>query len=215
MLPTPTDSDLWQAFRSGSEAAFEGLYRRFYGKLFRYGRTFTHDDDLVEDCIQDLFLNLHRYRHTLRAPDEGGVAFYLFGALRNTLARQLGVLQRVREARRLPPDETDLDLTVEEALVLREFSEMQLQKLNRAVEQLPQRQREAVYLKFYSGLSFEQIASVMGVNPQSAKNFIQKALHELRRHLLLTPLVVLAQAFCSAVLPVSPRIFFGKKIFKK
>lgn len=214
MLPAPSDTDLWQAFRGGSEAAFEGLYRRFYARLFRYGRTFTHDDDLVEDCIQDLFLNLHRYRHTLKVPDEGGVGFYLFGALRNTLARQLGVLQRVREVRRPVSEETDLDLTVEEALVLREFSDIQLQKLNRAVEQLPQRQREAIYLKFYSDLSFAQIAEVMGVNPQSAKNFIQKALHELRRHLLLTPLVMLAQTLYAALLPISPRTFlknFSKK----
>jgi RNA polymerase sigma factor (sigma-70 family) len=208
-----SDTDLWNAFRGGSTAAFEGLYRRFYARLFRYGRTFTRDDELVEDCIQDLFLNLHRYRPTLKVPDANGVAFYLFGALRNTLARQLSVAQRSRDAWRYAPEETDLDLSIEEALMLQEFSEAQRQKLNRVLEGLPQRQREAVYLKFYSDLTFVQIAEVMDVNPQSAKNFIQKALHELRRHLLLVPLATLAPGLYAAVFPGAPQLL--KKISKK
>lgn len=205
-----SDAELWESFQQGHPNAFELLYRRFYTVLFRYGRTFTHDDELVEDCIQDLFLNLHRYRHTLKSlPD--GVAFYLLGALRNTLAKQLSRWQRMREP--YPASETDpqLDLSIEDALIIRQLSDEQLQSLNRALERLPQRQREAITLKFYSELSFEQIAQVMGITHQSAKNFIQKGLHTLRQH--IGPAIRITQVLYSTIFPLFPTFF--KKTFKQ
>ncbi|MFC5411746.1 RNA polymerase sigma factor [Larkinella bovis] len=204
-----SDTELWESFRKGSPEAFEQLYRRFYAVLFRYGRTFTHDDDLVEDCIQDLFLNLHRYRHNLKPVTEG-VAFYLLGSLRNTLFRQLSLLQRMRESYPATEAEASLELSVEEALITRQLSEQQVQQLDRALKQLPQRQREAITLKFYSGLSFEQIAQIMGVNHQSAKNFIQKGLQALRRQ-IGSPLRI-TKILYSCLIPVFP--YFFKKIVK-
>lgn len=44
-----TDAELWESFQKGDSGAFELLYRKFYAVLFRYGRTFTHDDKLVEE----------------------------------------------------------------------------------------------------------------------------------------------------------------------
>ncbi|GAB3918132.1 RNA polymerase sigma factor [Larkinella terrae] len=202
-----SDAELWESFRKGSPEAFEQLYRRFYAVLFRYGRTFTHDDDLVEDCIQDLFLNLHRYHYNLK-PVSDGVAFYLLGSLRNTMFRQMSLLQRMRDSYPATELESSLELSVEEALITRQLSEQQVQQLNRALEQLPQRQREAITLKFYSGLTFEQIAQVMGVNHQSAKNFIQKGLHTLRQH-IGSPLRI-TKILYSCLIPGFP--FFFKKI---
>ncbi|RYZ34990.1 MAG: sigma-70 family RNA polymerase sigma factor, partial [Sphingobacteriales bacterium] len=177
-----TDAELWELFRAGSPEAFELLYRRFYTVLFRYGRTFTHDDKLVEDCIQDLFLNLHRYGNTLK-PMTDGVAFYLLASLRNMLFRQLTLLNRLRDAYPLPETGAQIELSVEDALIIRQLSDQQIQQLNQALEQLPERQREAIVLKFYSGLALEQIAQVMGVNHQSAKNCIQKGLQALRQRI--------------------------------
>ena len=205
-----TDAELWELFRTGSPEAFELLYRRFYAVLFRYGRTFTHDDKLVEDCIQDLFLNLHRYGSNLK-PMPDGVAFYLLGSLRNTMFRQLNLLNRLRDSYSLPETGAQVELSVEDALIIRQLSDQQMQQLNQALEQLPERQREAIVLKFYSGLSLEQIAQVMGVNHQSAKNFIQKGLQALRQR--IGPAIRISQILYGSLIPILP--YFFKKMSKR
>ncbi|WP_138993446.1 RNA polymerase sigma factor [Larkinella sp. C7] len=205
-----TDAELWELFRTGRPEAFELLYRRFYAVLFRYGRTFTHDDKLVEDCIQDLFLNLHRYGSNLK-PMTDGVAFYLLASLRNMLFRQLTLLSRLRDAYPLPETGSQIELSVEDALIIRQLSDQQIQQLNQALEQLPERQREAIVLKFYSGLSFEQIAQVMGVNHQSAKNFIQKGLEALRQR--IGPAIRITQILYGSLIPILP--YFFKKSPKR
>ena len=45
---------------------------------------------------------------------------------------------------------------------------------------LPAREREALYLRYYEGLSIPEIADVMNVNRQSVSNFLQKALSKMR-----------------------------------
>lgn len=53
-------------------------------------------------------------------------------------------------------------------------------KLRKAIYQLPKRQQEAIFLKFYEGLDNEQIAELMQVNRQSVANLIFKALSTLK-----------------------------------
>ena len=66
-----------------------------------------------------------------------------------------------------------------------EISEEQSAKLKVAFEHLSKRQKEAVYLKYYSGLDYEDIGEVMDINYQSTRNLIFNALKSLRKQMLL------------------------------
>ena len=49
---------LWQAFKKGDSTAFEQLYKKYFKDLGRYGLRLNPDKDLVEDAIQDVFIDL-------------------------------------------------------------------------------------------------------------------------------------------------------------
>ena len=202
-----SETDLWNAFKAGDEQAFEEIYRLFYNPLFRYGRAIIHKDDLVEDAIQEMFLNLHRYRKTLKSVDS--ILPYLLASLKNTLLKDLKLRSRFDT---LIPDremETVIEMSIEDLLILKELSEHQILIISEALKGLPPRQREAINLKFYQELNNQQIAEVMGVNYQSVVNFIQKALQNLEK--LLT-IKYLPKNLYSLIFPV--HIIF-KSFFKK
>ena len=52
-----SDKELWIDFLSGEKEAFKTIYEKYFPELFNYGCYFLDDEDLVKDCIQDLFVN--------------------------------------------------------------------------------------------------------------------------------------------------------------
>jgi RNA polymerase sigma factor (sigma-70 family) len=175
----PNDTQLWQAFCAGDEQAFEIIYKRHFSSLLRYGRTLVHNDDLVRDAIQDVFIDLHKYRSSLKGVDT--ILPYLFRSLKNLLTKRIVAVQ---------DNETLLDsklveASVEDVLLLQELSQSQSDALQKALDGLPSRQREAIHLKFYENLSNQEIADLMGVNYQSVVNFVQRGLSQLSTSIVL------------------------------
>lgn len=176
-----TTSD-WERFRRGDDAAFERLYRAYHPVLFRYGRSLVHDDELVRDCLHDVFVNLHRYRATLNPAADPKL--YLIGTLRRMLADHLRREQNRRERNHrwaeeaLAPEET-----IEDTLTEGEAQRVRLAHVQRAYAALSRRQREAIHLRFFAGLEYAQIAQLMQVSHQSAHNFVQRGLRRMEDEL--------------------------------
>lgn len=184
------DQALWQSFREGEKQALGQLLERYYRVLKHYGLKFMVDEAVVEDCIQDLFLQLWQNREQIN--DTDSVKHYLLKALRHH------VLQYLRLQKRMTYEELDWDSSLpeepdSEALLIQQESLEQLKKIIRAqLASLPNREREALYLRFYENLSIPEIAEVMNVNRQSVSNFLQKALAKLRNQ-WLSPILL---TFC-------------------
>ena len=66
---------LWNEFRNGNADAFGELMRIHYQDLFNYATRFTKDDQLIKECIQDLFLALWTNRLTIS--ETSFVKYYL------------------------------------------------------------------------------------------------------------------------------------------
>ncbi|CCH51750.1 RNA polymerase, sigma-24 subunit, ECF subfamily [Fibrisoma limi BUZ 3] len=184
------DQALWQSFREGEKQALGQLLERYYRVLKHYGLKFMVDEAVVEDCIQDLFLQLWQNREQIN--DTDSVKHYLLKALRHH------VLQYLRLQKRMTYEEPDWDSSLpeepdSEALMIQQESFEQLKKIIGAqLASLPNREREALYLRFYENLSIPEIAEVMNVNRQSVSNFLQKALAKLRNQ-WLSPILL---TFC-------------------
>ncbi len=186
-----TPKQLWEAFQQEGERAFQRLYHYYYPLLYRYGRKFTVDHDLVKDSIQDLFLQLHDKRKSLAVPDSPTA--YLLRALRNLIFNNL---QRGSRLSPHPPEEAycfGIELSIEEAMIHEQLSREQSEQLRKSLDQLTRRQKEAVYLKFYSNLSYQEIAAVMAIQYQSAVNLVHEAIKTLGNNLIL-PLFAVAVA---------------------
>lgn len=78
-----SDEKLWESCLKGDKEAFRELYCRFYALLRNYGIKLLPDKNLVEDCVQDIFINLIQ-NHTSLSPT-ANVRGYLLKALRHKL----------------------------------------------------------------------------------------------------------------------------------
>lgn len=175
---TLSDDTLWQQLQSGDKRALGLLAERHYRALFHYGTKLTTNHALIQDCLQDLFLTLWEKRQTTSILQS--VRAYLFVALRNNILRQ--VKQQSYDEDMLESDAPD-GLTDPESLYVQVESEQTvLASLKQALERLPKRQREAIYLRYYENLSYEEIGTAMSLNRQVVANYLQNALHHLRDH---------------------------------
>jgi RNA polymerase sigma factor (sigma-70 family) len=185
--PVPEDEphlgDLWNRFRQNDEHAFDELAKRRYRLLFNYATRFTKDTELIKDCIQDLFLELWYRRAGLT--DTSYVTVYLICALRNNLLRKLKINNRLDSSADITEScerFTD-NLTVETMLISSESMSQKEREIRNAINRLPKRQQEVIFLKYYEGLSHEEISKVMEIERQSVANFLFRAISQLKTEL--------------------------------
>ena len=172
------DQELWESYRKGDKQALGALVERYYSVLRRYGLKFMVDESTVEDCIQELFLQL--WQNRLHINETCSVKHYLLKSLRHH------VIQYLRTEKHFTGPDIDWDYTLpketdaETLMIREEVIIFQLNELKRQMLTLPTREREALHLRYYEDLSVPEIAEVMNVNRQSVSNFLQKALSKLR-----------------------------------
>ncbi|TKT93057.1 sigma-70 family RNA polymerase sigma factor [Dyadobacter frigoris] len=178
------DSILWDNFRNGNEAAYTELATRYYRTLLHYGLRFTPNVQIAEDALQDLLIHLWLNRQNLN--DTPSVKFYLLKSFRHRIIKTL------------KPFSGELELTGQFEDISSEFSseevfiqnENELNLKNQVKEmmtQLPSRQREVVYLRFFQGLKSEEIGMLLSIKPQSVSNILQRALTTLRNIWPISP----------------------------
>lgn len=181
VLQQPDGEILWIHFQGGSLAAFAQLYNTHVQALYNYGRRFTGDAALVEDCIQDVFIGLWHKREQLGKTDSP--KYYLLASLRNRLFRQLAEKNRRPLLGISEKHDFEVELSHECTLVSEQLSDEQKSRLEQAIRQLTKRQREVVFLKFYENLSYDEIASLMSLEVRSAYNLVSKAIETIRQNL--------------------------------
>jgi RNA polymerase sigma factor (sigma-70 family) len=180
--PKPENSDRWNAFRAGDDAAFGEIAREHYRSLFNYGIKFSKDREFVKDCIQDLFLELWTKRETIG--DTEFVKFYLLKSLRRKIHRE-----SMRQNRLADEDELDFDAesagetSIEEQIIAGETSEELIKTLNQQLVLLTKRQQEIIYLRFFENMDNESVAQVMSISKQAVANLLYRTIQELKGRL--------------------------------
>ncbi|WP_159466869.1 RNA polymerase sigma factor [Dyadobacter sp. 3J3] len=170
--------DLWQQSKAGDSGAFCQLADKLYRTLFNYATSFTNDREYIKDAIQELMLHIWEKRQTINIQF---VTIYFLKSLRNQ------VLQEFRRNKHIYPyldldeiEEITDNHTIESEIEETENYNESQRKVRNAINELPKRQKEAIFLKFYEGLENEQIADMMQVNRQSVANLLFKAITTLK-----------------------------------
>jgi RNA polymerase sigma factor (sigma-70 family) len=168
----------WDKFRSGDLKAFTSIYSTYLRPLYNYGRKFSKNTAFIEDCIQDLFVELWKNKNQLGPANS--VKYYLYKSLRRKIFRALQ-----HENKHLPEVLTEeytfeMELSAETNLVSNQLMLEQKLVLEKALQNLTKRQREAIYLRFYENLSYEEVASIMSLELRSVYNLISKSIDTLR-----------------------------------
>lgn len=183
------DLQLWQQLKNGNKGALEQIYRGHIAELLKYGRKFSRNDSLIEDCVQDLFIELWRNREGLGMTDS--IKRYLLVALRRKVIRQLDKSKKWVSDNEPTDLDFDVEISIDHQLIAEELSEEKALQLKKAMDGLSKRQKEVIYLKYINGLDYEDISEVMGLNYQSARNLVSSALKAMKKKLLLFLLLLL------------------------
>ncbi len=171
-----SDKELWIDFISGKKDAFKTIYEKYFPELFKYGCYFSDDEDLVKDCIQDLFVNLYNYRLKLKLTDK--IRPYLIASFKRNIFNKLRS-ESEEKKRQLRIDSLSFDYSFPEDTAENDDNKIAL--LQNAMNELTARQREAIYLKYVTGLSYEELSAVMNLSYQGSRNLICHAMEKLRK----------------------------------
>lgn len=173
-----SDTDVWDKFKAGDESALSGIYHKHIDALYNYGIKFNPNGDFVKDCIQELFFELINHRANLGATNN--IRFYLLKSLRRKISRN-GKVLHLRFDNNVDDVSTNSVPSVENELIDEEVNFEMQGKIKVLLQKLSKRQKEAIYLKFYQELSYEEISEIMSISYQSSRTIIFKAIKTLRQ----------------------------------
>lgn len=174
-----SDAVVWDKFKEGNEAALSKIYHSHIDALYNYGIKFNNNGDFVKDCIQELFYELINHRSSLGSTNN--IKFYLLKSLRRKIARNSGKIIHLRfENNESEEMKANQEPSAENMLIDEETNFEMEGKVKVLLQKLSKRQKEAIYLKFYQELGYDEISEVMSISYQSARTIIFKAIKTLR-----------------------------------
>lgn len=174
--PWSTDAEWAARVRAGDEGAFEALFRMYYAPLVRFAHSYVREREAAEDLVHDVLFRVWERRAQWEL--EGSLKTYLFSAVRN---RTLDYLRHLAIRRRsaAEPGASGVPLRLAGADEAVESDEL-ADTIARAVARLPERCRQTFLLQRQEGLSYEEVARVMGVSSATVKIQMARALKALR-----------------------------------
>ena len=171
------DQQLWSNFKAGNHDAYTIIIQRYFKPMFIYAIRLSKDQDFVKDCIQDVFYNLWKRRENISHAES--VKSYLFTAIRFRIYREQKKWNNFDE---LNDDYAfDAEISIEVKLIEDQNTVELKRKLETVLRNMPPRQKEILYLRFYENMDHGRIAQIMGLNQQVVYNLLHKSLLRLRK----------------------------------
>lgn len=164
-----------------NQSFFETLFEENYRLLFSLGYRMCGDSALTKDVIQSLFMELWEKRYSLNA------VMHWKAYLRKSYYRSM--LAEMKSRQLLPADLSEEVLMLstpsyEQLLIESETTAARKKEVENALNDLPDKEKEMLQLRFKSGLSYEEIAEYTGKSKQTVYNQIYTAIKKLKGSLL-------------------------------
>ena len=156
------------------------IYEEQVDGLYFYGCKFTNDRELIKDCIHDVFVKLYEKEDLSSIQN---MKFYLLRSLKNKLIYE-SIKKSTKEVYNAtfsysqePSSDYRFDFIEDDETKQLKFY------VEKAFENLTNKQKEAVYLYYIEELSYDEIGQMLNMNRQSVKNTVHRALLRLRERL--------------------------------
>jgi RNA polymerase sigma-70 factor, ECF subfamily len=178
----PADEELMLRYGGGDAGAFETLYRRHRGPLYRFLLRQVSDAATAEELFQDVWMRVIDFRGRYEA--RAKFSSWVFAIAHNRL---MDFYRASGRAKFLAPEESEEVLAAlpaddipADALIDRKRA---TERLLAALAELPEAQREAFLLQQEGDLSVEEIGAATGVSRETAKSRLRYAIAKLRASL--------------------------------
>lgn len=173
---------VWKKICSDDKDALGSLFAATFDSLYSYGyRIIPHSED-VRDAIQDVFFQIWKYHDNLTLPDS--VRAYLFTSLRRELLNNKKAAERRIEIfNTYYIEEFDTLINYGSWEEILNLDEKESRELKKAIENLTPRQREVIYLKYFEGLTTDELSQILKMRTQSIYNLVFNAINKLRFYL--------------------------------
>lgn len=167
-------SEWMRQYQRGDGQVLAELYREVAPGMLNYLYGFVRDRALAEDILQEVFLRIHKVRHTYRSESPAKPWLY-------AIARYVAIdtLRKKGRRREVAFEEALATGQAPDALDHAERSES-MEEMERALAELPGGQREAFVLTKLAGLSVEETSAVLGISQGAIKVRVHRALGTVR-----------------------------------
>ena len=155
------------------ESFYAEVYQQMFQSLFSYGMQICGNRELVKDCIQELFSELWKNKKTLTKIKT--IKPYLLKCHKRKIKRELGKGKRL-----FVEGSFEFEISHEVKLIQDQKIIRKQQLLNKSLKSLTERQREAIYLKFYGNLGYVEVAQVLNIKTKATYKLISRALSSLK-----------------------------------
>lgn len=172
-----SDEELMERVRSGDLQALGMLFERHKGPLFNFLLRFVHEHATAEDILIDAFLRVYDRRGTYKRG-------FRFSTWLYTIAHNLAVDCLKHASRREVPHDDVVERAVcdDSTPLADQFERAELaDTVQRAVDRLPQDQRVVIILREYEGLSYREIADIVGATEEAVRVRAHRARLVLRQ----------------------------------
>ena len=178
-----SDEQLVKNYTNGDSDAFDTLLARYQQKIYSYILFLVHDDEVADDLFQETFMKAIVTIRQGRYVESGR-----FSAWLTRIAHNL-VIDKYRQDRNsnvISNDASDADLFNDVSLSditveMKMITEQSLTDVGRLLKELPDNQKEVLYMRFYQDLSFKEIADATGVSINTALGRMRYGLINLRK----------------------------------
>lgn len=175
--------DIWKLIVGGNDDAFAYIYKTYSWDMYKYGHKFTQDSDLIEDVIQDVFVNMWEIRANIFI--QRSIKYYLFSVFRREIIKRINFSYK-NESLEEYHSKIAWEASFQEILEENQITLESRNRISQALEHLPVRQKEAIYLRYIQELSYDEISDLMGIQIPSLYNLIFKGIKSLKEYLATT-----------------------------
>lgn len=166
---------------SNNHAAYEKLYVDYFKKFYIYGKKFTTDTSLIEDSIQEVFLDIWTKKQKLMLVNS--INSYFFSTFRYILLRKIKEEKRIVSSEEF---EREPEFSIDYVLINQEVTNELQVKLKTALKALTPHQREAIFLRFYQNLSYEEVADILNISVKATYKIMARSLAALKESMLIS-----------------------------
>lgn len=182
-LKQMTDDMLVTLYLGGNNSAFDTLLSRHQDRLFNYIYFIVRSKEVAEDIFQETFVKAIVTLQQGRYTNDGKFAAWITRIAHNLVIDQFRI---ERNENTVSNDETEIDLLnnaklSEGNIENRMVNEQVLKDVRMLIDELPDCQREVVFMRYYQDMSFKEIADITGVSINTALGRMRYAVLNMRR----------------------------------